>query len=32
MTHTHADPGFARRIFDRIKESRIQQDNESGIS
>ncbi|MGH7833803.1 MAG: alternative oxidase [Candidatus Binatia bacterium] len=28
MTHTHADPGFARRIFDRIKESRIQQDNE----
>jgi len=28
MTHTHTDPGFARRIFDRIKESRIQQDNE----
>ena len=28
MTHTHADPVFARRIFDRIKESRIQQDNE----
>ena len=28
MTHTHADPGFARRIFDRVKESRIQQDNE----
>src|SRR5687768_3290154 len=28
MTHTHTDPGFARRIFDRIKETRIQQDNE----
>ncbi|TAK03090.1 hypothetical protein EPO44_07720 [bacterium] len=28
MTHTHADPDFARRIFDRVKESRIQQDNE----
>lgn len=28
MTHIHADPLFARRIFDRIKESRIQQDNE----
>ena len=28
MTHTHADPVFARRIFDRIKESRMQQDNE----
>jgi len=28
MTHTHADPSFARRIFDRVKESRIQQDNE----
>ncbi|MFQ5898170.1 MAG: alternative oxidase [Candidatus Methylomirabilia bacterium] len=28
MTHTHADPNFARRIFDRIKEVRIQQDNE----
>ncbi|MGH7797204.1 MAG: alternative oxidase [Candidatus Binatia bacterium] len=28
MTHTHGDPGFARRIFDRVKESRIQQDNE----
>ena len=28
MTHTHADPGFARRIFDRVKESRLQQDNE----
>ena len=28
MTHTHADPGFARRIFDRVQESLIQQDNE----
>ena len=28
MTHIHADPVFARRIFDRIKETRIQQDNE----
>src|SRR5688572_1644335 len=28
MTHSHTDPIFARRIFDRIKESRIQQDNE----
>ncbi len=28
MTHTHSDPVFARRIFDRIKESRMQQDNE----
>ncbi len=28
MTHTHADPSFARRIFDRVKESRLQQDNE----
>jgi hypothetical protein len=28
LTHTHANPGFARRIFDRVKESRIQQDNE----
>ena len=28
MTHTHGDPTFARRIFDRVKESRIQQDNE----
>jgi ubiquinol oxidase len=28
MTHTSRDPGFARRIFDRIKESRQQQDNE----
>lgn len=28
MTHTHADPDFARRIFERVKESRLQQDNE----
>ncbi|MGH7773131.1 MAG: alternative oxidase [Candidatus Binatia bacterium] len=28
MTHTHAYPDFARRIFDRVKESRLQQDNE----
>lgn len=28
MTHTYAAPNFARRIFDFIKESRDQQDNE----
>jgi hypothetical protein len=28
ITHTHALPDFARRVFDRVKESRIQQDNE----
>ena len=28
ITHTQADPDFARRIFDRVKESRLQQDNE----
>jgi hypothetical protein len=28
ITHTHAQPDFARRIFDRVKESRAQQDNE----
>src|SRR3972149_7482981 len=28
ITHTSQDPGFARRIFDRIRESRQQQDNE----
>lgn len=28
ITHTHAYHDFARRIFDRVKESRIQQDNE----
>ncbi len=28
MTHTYAKPNFARRIFEFIKESRTQQDNE----
>jgi len=28
MTHTYRTPGFARRVFEFIKESRIQQDNE----
>ncbi len=28
MTHTYAMPDFARRIFDFVKESREQQDNE----
>lgn len=28
ITHTYADPRLARRIIDRVKESRIQQDNE----
>lgn len=28
MTHTYAEPHFARRIFDFVKESRAQQDNE----
>jgi ubiquinol oxidase len=28
ITHTHPDPSFARRIFDRVRESRLQQDNE----
>jgi ubiquinol oxidase len=28
MTHTHADPGFARPSSTLLKESRIQQDNE----
>ena len=28
MTHTSRAPGFARRIFDRVRESRLQQDNE----
>ncbi|HTL69949.1 MAG TPA: alternative oxidase, partial [Candidatus Eisenbacteria bacterium] len=28
MTHTYARPDFARRIFDFVKESRQQQDNE----
>ncbi len=28
MTHTYAKPHFARRIFEFVKESRLQQDNE----
>ena len=28
MTHTYAKPHFARRIFEFVKESRVQQDNE----
>jgi ubiquinol oxidase len=28
MTHTYRTPGFARRIFDFVAESRAQQDNE----
>lgn len=28
MTHTYRTPGFARRVFEFIKESRTQQDNE----
>ena len=28
MTHTYTRPGFARRIFEFVKESRHQQDNE----
>ena len=28
MTHTYGKPGFARRIFEFVKESRQQQDNE----
>ncbi len=28
MTHTAHDPGFARRIFERVRQSRQQQDNE----
>jgi len=28
ITHAHADPVFARRIFDWVRESRSQQDNE----
>jgi hypothetical protein len=28
MTHTYSQPGFARRIFEFIRESRAQQDNE----
>lgn len=28
MTHTYSAPGFARRVFEFIRESRAQQDNE----
>ena len=28
MTHTYGKPGFARRVFEFVKESRLQQDNE----
>jgi len=28
ITHTSSDPDFARRVFDRVRESRRQQDNE----
>ena len=28
MTHTYRTPGFARRVFEFVKESRAQQDNE----
>ena len=28
MTHTYGTPDFARRVFERVHESRIQQDNE----
>jgi hypothetical protein len=28
MTHTYAAPGFARRVFEFVKEARAQQDNE----
>jgi ubiquinol oxidase len=28
ITHTHAFPDFAKRIFERVRESRQQQDNE----
>src|SRR5712692_7671361 len=28
MTHTYTMPGFARRIFEFVRESRSQQDNE----
>jgi len=28
MTHTYRKPGFARRVFEFVKESRAQQDNE----
>lgn len=28
MTHTYSAPGFARRVFEFVRESRLQQDNE----
>ena len=28
VTHVYRDPGFARRVYERIAESRVQQDNE----
>ncbi len=28
MTHTYGSPGFARRVFDFVREARAQQDNE----
>src|SRR3989338_7124502 len=28
MTHTYSQPGFARRIFELVKEARLQKDNE----
>jgi hypothetical protein len=28
ITHAHADPDFARRVFEWVRESRSQQDNE----
>src|SRR5437867_12674531 len=28
ITHVHPRPDFARRIFERVRESRVQQDNE----
>jgi ubiquinol oxidase len=28
ITHTHESPDFARRVFDRVSESRAQEDNE----
>jgi ubiquinol oxidase len=28
MTHTYSEPGFARRVFEFVKEARAQQDNE----
>ena len=28
VTHVHRDPGFARRVHERIAECRVQQDNE----